>query len=136
VVAVGAGPTSTWELTPSSQLRLHVPAPSTPARIKILIARVTAADIPAFITAAKSSPTPADLSALTHGGPPRWSRKLTTTAKLSTEKNPYVIDRIPLPTDNPWKAQMRIGGFDFFKDGRRAALCTWDGDVWLADGLG
>ena len=25
-------------------------------------------------------------------------------------------------------------GFDFFKDGRRAAVSTWHGDVWI-DGL-
>ena len=30
---------------------------------------------------------------------------------------------------------MRLTGFDFYADGRRAAVCTWDGDVWLVDGL-
>ena len=38
--------------------------------------------------------------------------------------------------NNPWKSWMRLGGFDFFADGRRAAACTWMGDVWLVDGLG
>ncbi|NDH06706.1 heme-binding protein, partial [bacterium] len=30
---------------------------------------------------------------------------------------------------------MRLTGFDFFKDSKRAAVCTWDGDVWLVEGL-
>jgi hypothetical protein len=30
---------------------------------------------------------------------------------------------------------MRFGGFDFFKDGRRAAICTWNGDVWIVSGI-
>ncbi len=30
---------------------------------------------------------------------------------------------------------MRLTGFDFYADGRRAAVCTWDGDVWLVEGI-
>jgi hypothetical protein len=30
---------------------------------------------------------------------------------------------------------MRLTGFDFYSDGRRAAVCTWDGDVWRVDGI-
>ena len=30
---------------------------------------------------------------------------------------------------------MRLGGFDFFADGDRAAVCSWQGDVWLVHGL-
>lgn len=30
---------------------------------------------------------------------------------------------------------MRCTGLDFFPDGNRLAVCTWDGDVWLANGL-
>jgi hypothetical protein len=30
---------------------------------------------------------------------------------------------------------MRFGGFDFFADGHRAAICTWNGDVWLVKGV-
>jgi hypothetical protein len=30
---------------------------------------------------------------------------------------------------------MRFGGFDFFKDAQRAAICTWNGDVWIVDGI-
>ena len=31
--------------------------------------------------------------------------------------------------------KMRIGGFDFFSDSSKAAVCTWDGDVWVVSGI-
>ncbi len=49
-------------------------------------------------------------------------------------KFPYAVEDIALPLDNPWHAPMRFGGLDFFPDGR-AALCTWDGNVWIVSGL-
>jgi len=30
---------------------------------------------------------------------------------------------------------VRLTGLDFFKDGNRAALSTWDGDVWIVEGI-
>ena len=30
---------------------------------------------------------------------------------------------------------MRLGGFDFYPDSQRAAVCTWNGDVWLVGGI-
>src|ERR1700733_13732325 len=39
------------------------------------------------------------------------------------------------PFKNPYKAWMRLGGVDFFSDGR-AAISTWSGDVWIVSGLG
>jgi type 1 glutamine amidotransferase len=53
---------------------------------------------------------------------------------VSKEKGPYVIDTIPLPFENPWKALMFPGGHDFFSNGD-AALCTVHGDVWRVSGL-
>ncbi len=47
----------------------------------------------------------------------------------------YVVDTLVAPNDNPWKARMRFSGVDFFPDGKSAAVCTWDGDVWLVSNL-
>jgi hypothetical protein len=79
--------------------------------------------------------TPADLAPLTKGGPARWTDPIETKGVVSPEAGPYVVDRLTLPDANPWKAKMRVGGFDFFADGTRAALCTWDGDVWVVSGI-
>ena len=34
-----------------------------------------------------------------------------------------------------WFCRMRLTGFDFYPDGDRAAVCAWDGSVWLVSGL-
>ena len=48
---------------------------------------------------------------------------------------PFAIDRIDAPNQNPWSSWLRFGGFDFFSDGSGAAISTWSGDVWTVSGL-
>jgi len=49
----------------------------------------------------------------------------------------FAVDTLTHPADdqNPWQTWMRFGAFDFFADGQRAAICTWNGDVWLVSGI-
>jgi hypothetical protein len=137
IASIGAIGAMAWEVRDSHGLRLHVPAAATPARVQLLIARVTDTNLPDFSTAVRCAAAPDDLWKFTHGGPPRWSQKLTTRGVRGDDaRAAYAIDHLTAPIDNPWKSLMRFGGFDFFPDGRRAALCTWDGDVWIVDGLG
>ena len=79
---------------------------------------------------------PANLADFTQAGPAHWAETLTTKSGLGkdADKQPYVLDTIGVPFENPWKSWMRIGGLDFFPDGR-AAVCTWSGDVWIVGGL-
>jgi mono/diheme cytochrome c family protein len=49
---------------------------------------------------------------------------------LSTSTEPYVVDDIELPTENPWRRNVRPGDVQFLKDGT-GAVVTLDGDVWL-----
>ena len=59
-----------------------------------------------------------------------------TKGELSTDdQNAYVVDRIGIPFNNQYEPRMRIGAFDFFADGKSAAVCTWDGDVWIVSGI-
>jgi hypothetical protein len=76
-----------------------------------------------------------DLEKLTHGGPDLWPETVETQGTLGKEEGPYVVDTLTIPEKNPWNSWMRIGGFDFFADGKRAALCTWSGDVWIVSGI-
>jgi hypothetical protein len=109
---------------------------ATPCRLKILIGTDLAA---AVIAAAHKSPAPADLAALTHGGPPRWNQTIETAGVLNTsgtKSDAYVVDTLTLPEDNPWKSWIRPGGFDFFtSDPTKAAMCVWGGDVWVVSGI-
>ncbi len=78
-----------------------------------------------------------DFAALTKGGPGLFPQTFEVKGQIdpSAALKTYAVDLIPLPAENPWKAQTRFGGFDFFSDGKRAACSSWNGDVWIADGI-
>ncbi|MDE0740034.1 MAG: hypothetical protein OSB83_12570 [Planctomycetota bacterium] len=77
----------------------------------------------------------ADLEAFTRGGPGRWEKTLNTSGKRGEDSGAYALDTLTAPDDNPWGAWLRFSAVDFFADGR-AALTTWDGDVWVVSGIG
>jgi len=91
-------------------------------------------DLSRFQEAVKAAAAPADLSPFTKGGPGRNS-PVTTVGTLGKETGPFQLDTITIPYENPSKSYMRLTGMDFFSDGKRAAVCTMDGDVWLVDGI-
>ncbi|MCU0702810.1 MAG: c-type cytochrome [Fimbriiglobus sp.] len=108
---------------------LKIPASATPTRVKVLLAK-PGTDLAAV---AKASPAPKPLEPLTHGGPKRWPEVLKTTVSVGKNNGPFAVDTFGLPERNPWNALLRLTGFDFFPDGKRMAVCTWDGDVWAVD---
>ncbi|MEZ5300121.1 MAG: hypothetical protein R3F11_05570 [Verrucomicrobiales bacterium] len=73
----------------------------------------------------------------------RWSETVTTkiirdVGRDGNPKSPatakgFVLDRIELPFDNPWRRNVRVTGIDFFDGGHKAAVCTFDGDIWTAE---
>ncbi len=65
----------------------------------------------------------------------RWPESVVTRGELSKSREAYVVDNVLLPTDNPWKRQVRLADLAFLPDGRAAAV-TFDGDVWMIAGLG
>lgn len=79
----------------------------------------------------------ADLASLTKGGNAQWAFPISAAGHLGAEEGPFAVDAISLPPNeqNPWQSWMRLGGFDFFRDGKRAAVCTWLGEVWLVTGI-
>ncbi len=67
--------------------------------------------------------------------PAHWPESIAARSHVSLQKEePYVVDTIGLPEENPWHAAMLIGGFDFFADGR-AAVCTTPGDIYIVSGI-
>ena len=81
-------------------------------------------------------PAPSVAAATIPSGPSirRWKDEVKTKITLSKDKQPYVIDQVGLPVDNPWKRAVRTGDIQFLKDGT-GVVVTLDGDVWLARGL-
>ena len=129
VALIGRGATLERE---AGFTRLRIPAKATPLAVKLLLIDGAVKDYGAFI---KNSPPPASLEPFTKGGPPRWPDVLRTQAVVGADTQAFAIDVLTHPVNNPWNCRMRLTGFDFYADGRRAAVCTWDGDVWLVGGI-
>jgi hypothetical protein len=98
---------------------------------KIVISNADAAEAATVVKGASAITDPATL---TKGGAPRYPQTIETVGELGTGDGAYVVDTITIPEDNPFKSKMRLAGHDFFSDGR-AAVCTWNGDVWIVSGI-
>jgi hypothetical protein len=120
---------ATWS-SDNGRLLLTIPAGQQPVRFTTWLAEETLTDqsSPSLVNADQ------DLRPLTQGGPARWNQKITTTATIGSDTGPFATDFLTAPEGNPWLAQVRFTGLDFFADGRMA-VCSWDGDVWIVDGF-
>ena len=132
---VGAPEGARWEASAGGQLRLRIPARPHPVRLKVLLGAVADKNPASFAALLNRTPRPADLAALRQGGPPLWPQAVTTQGKKGPDTAPFAMDTITWPDENPWNSWMRFGGVDFFREGTRAALATWSGDVWIVSGL-
>ncbi len=134
VSGVAGAPNGTTFVTSGLRTYLKIPPATTTTVLRVAVARIPVkADEPPLGSFPIGSP--ADPEPLTHGGPARWKQTLTTTGELGAVNAPYVIDTIKTPTDNPYHSWLRFTGIDIFPDGKRAALCTWNGDVWVVSGI-
>lgn len=68
------------------------------------------------------------------GGPGLWKETVVTQGQLSPDTAAFVTDQLTLPLRNPWKRNVRVADIAFFKDGKAAAV-TFEGDVWMIDGI-
>ena len=68
------------------------------------------------------------------GGALRWPETYTVRGVRAVDDKPYVIDTIPVPFDNVYKAGMLLSSLDFLTDGRALIATLW-GDVWIVSGL-
>lgn len=125
-----------YKLLPSSDFQLDVDhgrvvmRSPRPATVKLSVWRSSADEIQ--IAAAKADIE--GLRRLCRGGPAHWPEPITTKGRLGFATGAYVVDSITLPEKNPWNSWVRLVAFDFFSDGR-AAVSTWNGDVWLVSGI-
>ena len=70
---------------------------------------------------------------LCRGGPALWPEVIATRGRAGFG-GPYVVDTLAAPEENPWRSWLRFVAMDFFSDGR-AAISTWNGDVWIVSGI-
>ena len=126
----------------SEQNRLCLEVESSPRARKYVVwtARsrqpLTEKQLESIATAVTDKVDVADLNAeIKRSSPPRWPEVLTTTPVVGSNDGPFAIDVLAAPEANPWLARMRLTGHDFFPDGDRVAVCSWDGDVYMVTGL-
>ena len=111
---------------------MTVPARETPTNIKLLSSK---ADAQGLFIASLLAGEPEDLRKYTRGGPAHWSEVTVTRGKMGQDEDAFAVDEITYPAENPYYSWMRIGGFDFLPGGKRGAVATWLGDVWIVDGI-
>lgn len=137
--AVKGGPKGTSFRHGSSHLFLEIPAGDEPTRLTIFHAAASdTAAVEALEATVKRAGEPASLASIRKGGRPRWGEAVES--KIETlpvgAASSHAVESLGTPLENPYRSWMRVGGFDFLDGGRRAAVCTWMGDVWLVDGIG
>ena len=75
------------------------------------------------------------LETFQQGSGRRWTETIKTKPRRLGKPGAFVTEIITSPDKNPYRSWMRLGGFDFFEGGDRAAVCTWMGDVWIVEGI-
>ncbi len=126
--------------------------------------RGAAADLPKFAALVLEGPPPERIetlapvriegtfriqrTGLTAGGPPRWTKEVTTVGHANVghaarvpadghasrvPHGPFALDTLTLPYDNPYRSIFYVTGLGFLRDGR-IALSTIYGDVWFVSG--
>ncbi len=114
------------------QMRLAIPANTRPIRVVLWTTEASSeSELAAFSADARTQITVGemDLSNYLSGGTARWSQVLESSIANSFASDDFAIETLTSPEPNPWLAQMRLTGLDFFADGSMA-VCSWDGDVW------
>ncbi len=112
-------------------LTLTIPAGTPASLFKVVVWKGEVARQDRF---ARMLSTPVEMANPGGGGPTRWPGTVTTQGLVAPDTAAYVVDELPLPLPNPWRRNVRVAGVDFFEDGR-AALVTFDGDIWLVSGI-
>lgn len=102
-----------------------------PVILKVLLSTAAPAE---FRKLAETSPAPVDLATLIAGGPARYPTPVVTKGTLGPDDEPYTVDTLTAPDDNPWKSFLRFGGHDFLPGGELVA-CSVSGDVWIVSGI-
>jgi hypothetical protein len=119
----------------NGSVTLTLPPISQPTVLKVAVWGGVAKDLDRSDALLNQIGKAEDPAALTAGGPLRWGKPIETAGKLGTGDGAYVVDSITPPEKNDFNALVRFSGFDFFPDGKTAALCTIGGDVWICSGI-
>ncbi len=134
-VGVVGAPKGAKLVTADNRIVLQLPKGAAASTFKVVIAKTAKADAGKFAALLEGAPKMIEFA---KGGAAHWPQAVETKGVLAASTTPdgaYVTDKLTTPDENPWKRRVRIGGMDFFADGKRAAVSTWDGDIWIVSGI-
>ncbi len=134
VELVGAPKGASLAVTEGNRVVLKIAA-ATAGLFNVVIWKGAKANEAQFAALAAVKPALADFA---KGAAPHWAEPVLTKGILESNKTPdgaFATDVLTAPDKNPWNRRVRFGGMDFFADGKRAALSTWDGDIWIVSGI-
>jgi cytochrome c2 len=131
VGVVGAPPGTRLQLDSSRYVTLRIPAGAPASRLRVIAWRGAATDRGVM---SEMLAAPVRMADFDRGGAAHWVGSVSTRGQTSPDSADYVVDRLTLPLANPWRRNVRVADIDFFSDGR-AAVVTFEGDVWLLSGI-
>ena len=132
VVRGGQGPTL---VAAGGRILLRVPAHQSRLRCRVATVTGSRQQVDAMQQAASADAADVDLAALvSKGDTARWGAPIVTKGERGKDDGPFAVDTIAIPFENRFGSRMRTAAFDFFRDGR-AAISTWNGDVWIVSGI-
>ncbi|MDR8392435.1 c-type cytochrome [Aliifodinibius sp. S!AR15-10] len=122
------------EVTGNRYATANLSAADSNVNFTVVLWKGPAGEVEQFDQLLAQADTNIDLAEFKNGGPARWSETVHTRGQLAPDTAAYVIDRLTLPIPNPWKRNVRVVDASFFDD-NSAALVTFEGDLWLVDGI-
>lgn len=114
------------------RILLRVPPHEQPLRLQLAMTAGDEAHLEAVLPALTRNDPVAALPTAPRAA--QWGEPIVTQGSLGTGDGPFAVDTITIPFENRFGSRMRTGAFDFFRDGR-AAVSTWNGDVWIVSGI-
>ncbi|MDB4892133.1 MAG: cytochrome c class [Gemmatimonadetes bacterium] len=131
VGVVGAPAGAKLQVDSGRFITLRLPAGASASHFRVVAWRGRSSDADVMRAMLAEPLTMADVA---NGGAAHWAGSVTTRGVASLDSADYVIDRFTLPLANPWRRNVRVADVDFFRDGR-AAVVTFEGDVWIVSGI-
>jgi hypothetical protein len=115
-----------------TRMLLKVPPHAETLRLELVLAggdeRALQAAMPVLTQKTEVAPLP------DKPGVARWGDTIATKGERGADNGAFAVDTLTIPFENRFHSRMRTAAFDFFKDGR-AAVSTWNGDVWIVSGI-
>lgn len=131
VGVVGAPSGARLQVDANRYVTLRLPAGAPASRVRVIAWRGPAGER-GVMSAMLAEPV--RMADYQRGGPAHWAGTVTTKGIAAADSSDYALDRLTLPLANKWRRNVRVADIDFFTDGR-AAVVTFEGDVWTVSGI-